>query len=180
MSSLLKLTRGKFLHLLLNLNVGHHLLWLHCLHHVLILLPDFSNLLTMWGLQLGWFTVLHPRNVFSLLAAEALKKNRHWIQLSSVQPLSCVRLFVTPWAAARQASLSLTNSTCLLKLIHVHQVGDAIQPSHPLSSPSPPTFNLSQHQGLFKWVSSSHQVAKVLEFQLQHQSFKWIFRRDFL
>ena len=59
-------------------------------------------------------------------------------------------------------------------------VGDAIQPSHPLSSPSPPTFNLSQHQGLFKWVSSSHQVAKVLEFQLQHQSFQWIFRTDFL
>ena len=53
---------------------------------------------------------------------------------------------------------------------HVHWVGDAIQPSHPLSSPSPPAFNLSQHQGLFKWVSSLHQVAKVLEFQLQHQS----------
>ena len=49
---------------------------------------------------------------------------------------------------------------------HVHWVGDAIQQFHPLSSPSPPTFNLSQHQGLFKWVSSSHQVAKVLEFQL--------------
>ena len=49
---------------------------------------------------------------------------------------------------------------------HVHQVGDAIQPSHPLSSPSPPTFNLAQHQGLFQWVSSSHQVAKILEFQL--------------
>ena len=49
---------------------------------------------------------------------------------------------------------------------HVHWVSDAIQPSHPLSSPSPPAFNLSQHQGLFKWVSSSHQVAKVLEFQL--------------
>ena len=53
---------------------------------------------------------------------------------------------------------------------HVHQVGDAIQPSHPLLSPSPPTFNLSQHQGLFQLVSSSHQVAKVLE--LQHQSFQ--------
>ena len=70
----------------------------------------------------------------------------------------------------------------LLKLAqtHVHQVGDAIQPSHPLSSPSPPAFNLSQHQGLFQWVSSSHQVAKVLEFQFQHQSFQWIFRTDFL
>ena len=54
---------------------------------------------------------------------------------------------------------------------HVHWVGDTIQPSHPLSSPSPPAFNLSQHQGLFQWVGSSHQVAKVSELQLQHQSF---------
>ena len=61
---------------------------------------------------------------------------------------------------------------------HVHLVGDAIHPSNPLSSPSPPAFNLSQHQGHFKWVSSSHQVPKVLEFQ--HQSFQWIFRTDFL
>ena len=63
---------------------------------------------------------------------------------------------------------------------HVRWVGDAIQPSHPLSSPFPPAFNLSQHQGLFKWVSSSHQVAKVLEFQLQHQSFQWTPRTDLL
>ena len=62
----------------------------------------------------------------------------------------------------------------------VHPVGDTIQPSHPLSTPSPPAFNLSQHQSLFQWVSSSYQVAKVLEFQLQHQSFQWIFRTDFL
>ena len=62
---------------------------------------------------------------------------------------------------------------------HVHRVGDAIHPSHPLSSPSP-AFSLSQHQGLFQWVSSSHQVAKVLEFQLQHQSFQWTFRTDLL
>ena len=63
---------------------------------------------------------------------------------------------------------------------HVHWVGDAIQPSHPLSSPSPPAFNLSQHQGLFQWVSSLHQVARVLEFQLQHQSFQWIVRTALL
>ena len=63
---------------------------------------------------------------------------------------------------------------------HVHQVDDAIQPSHLLSSPSPPAFKVSQHQGLFQWVSSSHQVAKVLELQLQHQSFQWIFRTGFL
>ena len=60
---------------------------------------------------------------------------------------------------------------------HVHRVGDAIQPSHPLSSPSPPALNLSQHQGLFKWVSSLHQVVKVLEFQL-HLSFQWTLRAD--
>ena len=63
---------------------------------------------------------------------------------------------------------------------HVHQDGDAIQPSHPLSYPSLPALNLSQHQGVFKWVSSLHRVARVLEFQLQHQSFQWIFRTDFL
>ena len=66
-----------------------------------------------------------------------------------------------------------------LAQIHVHRVGDAIQPSHPLMSPSPPAFNLSQNQGLFQWASSSHQVARVL-FQLQHQPFQWIFRTDFL
>ena len=65
------------------------------------------------------------------------------------------------------------------KKTYVHQVGDVIQPSWSLSSPSP-AFNLPQHQGLFKWVSSSHQVAKVLELQLRHQSFQWIFRTDFL
>ena len=54
-----------------------------------------------------------------------------------------------------------------LSQIRVHRVSDAIQPSHPLSSPSPPAFNLCQHHSLFKWVSCSHQVAKVLEFQLQ-------------
>ena len=67
---------------------------------------------------------------------------------------------------------------------HVHRVGDDIQPSLPLSSPSPPAFNLSQHQGLFQWVSSSHQVANILEFQLQHQSFQWTprtnLRKDWL
>ena len=59
---------------------------------------------------------------------------------------------------------------------HVHWAGDAIQPSHPLSPSSPPAFNLSQHQGLFQWVGSSHQVAEALEHRLQHQPFQWIFR----
>ena len=86
----------------------------------------------------------------------------HNHQFSSVQLLRHVQLFATTWTAAHQASLSITNSQSSLKLVHL--VGDVIQLPHPLSSPSPPTFNLSQHQGLFIWVSSSHQVAKVLEF----------------
>ena len=84
------------------------------------------------------------------------------VQFSSVQSLSQVQLFATPWTAAR------------------HQVHDAMQLFDPLLSPSPPAFNHSQHQGLFKRVSSLHQVAKVLDFQLWHQSFQWIFRTDFL
>ena len=71
---------------------------------------------------------------------------------------------------------------CLLKFAQtdVHWISDAIQPSHPLLPASPLALNLSQHQGLFQWVSSSHQVAKVLELQLQYQSFQWLFRVDFL
>ena len=108
-----------------------------------------------------------------------------------------VRLFATPWTAARQTHFMGVNTVQFSSVAqscptpcnpvnrstpglpvhhqlpeftqtHVHCVGDAIQPSHPLSSPSPPALNLSQHHGLFKWVSSSSQVAKVLEFQLQH------------
>ena len=67
-----------------------------------------------------------------------------------------------------------------LTQIHVHRVGDALQQSHPLSFPSPPAFNLSQHQGLFQWVSSFYQAAKVLELQLQHQSFQWTPTTDLL
>ena len=74
------------------------------------------------------------------------------VQFSSLQLLSRVQLLATPWTAARQASLSIAKSWSTKT--HVHRVGDLIQPSHPLSSPSPPTFSLSQHQGLFKWVNS--------------------------
>ena len=84
-----------------------------------------------------------------------------------------------PWAAACQASLSFTISWSLVKHMSMESV-DATQPSHPLLSPSPPAFNLSQQQDLFQWISSLHQVVKVLEHQLQHQSFQWIFRTDFL
>ena len=89
-----------------------------------------------------------------------------YIIFSSVQLLSRVRLFATPWIAAHQASLFITNSRSSFTQTHVHQVSDAIQPAHPLSSPSPPAPNPSQHQSLFQWVNSSHEVAKILEFQL--------------
>ena len=62
---------------------------------------------------------------------------------------------------------------------HVHQVSDAIQPSHHLLPPSSPALSLSQHQGLFQWVSSFHHVAKVFKLQFKHQSFQWILRVDF-
>ena len=101
-----------------------------------------------------------------------------WWMLSSVQ-LSHVWLFATPWTATHQASL-VYHQLPELAQTHVHRVSDAIQPSHRLSSTSSPAFNLSQHEGLFQRVSSSHQGAKVLEPQLQHQYFQWIFRTDFL
>ena len=99
--------------------------------------------------------------------------------ISSVQSLSRVWLFATPWIIAHQASLSITNSWSSLRLMSI-EVRDAIQPSHPLSSPSPPAPNPSQHQSLFQWVNSSHEVAKVLEFQLQHHSLQRNPRADLL
>ena len=97
------------------------------------------------------------------------------VQFSSVTQ-SCLTLFdptdcSTPGLPVHHQLPEFTQT-------HVHWVCHAIQPSHPLSSPSPPAFSVSQHHGLFHWISSSHQVAKVLE--LQHQSFQWIVRTDFL
>ena len=92
--------------------------------------------------------------------------------------LSCVTLCYSidwsmPGFAVHQQYLEIAQT-------HFDRVDDAIQASHPLSSPSLPAFNHPQHQGLFQWVSSLHQVAKMSKLQLQHQSFQWIFRTDFL
>ena len=132
-----------------------------------------------------WDLCISP--LYLCISVSALLMYRYWCEENvnfylaratiSVQSLSRVQLFVTPWTVARQASLSITNSRSLLKLMSIKSV---MPSNHPLSSPSPPTFNLSQRQGLFQWVSSLHQVAKVLELQFQHQSFQWIFRTDFL
>ena len=100
-----------------------------------------------------------------------------WVQFSSVAQ-SCPTL----WDPMNRSTPGLPVHHQLQEFTqtHVHRVGDAIQPSHPLSSPSPPAPNPSQHQDLFQWVNSSHEVAKVLEFQLQHQSFQWKPRTDLL
>ena len=105
-----------------------------------------------------------------------------WPQFSSVQFSSVTQSCQTLCDLMDNSMQGFPVHHQLLKLAQtpVHLVDDAIQPSHSLSSPFPPAFNLSEHQGLFKWVGSSHQVAKVLEFQLQHQSFQWKFRTDFL
>ena len=101
-----------------------------------------------------------------------------YIQFSSVQSLSHIWL-CNPMDCSTPG-FPVHHQLPELVQTHVHWVSDAIQPSHPLSSPSPPGFNLSQHQVLFQWVSYVLQVAKVLKFQLQHQSCQWIFGTDFL
>ena len=95
----------------------------------------------------------------------------------AVQSLSRVWLFVIPWTAGSSISHYLLE----FAQIHVHWIGDTIQLPQPPLLPSSFAFILSQHQGLLsQWVGFSHQVAKVLKFQLQYQSFQWIFRVDFL
>ena len=123
------------------------------------------------------FLALHCMSCLLILEINPLSVVSLFIQFSSVaqscptlcDPMNCS----TPGLPIHHQLPEFTQT-------HVHWVDDAIQPSHLLSSPSPPAINLSQHQVLFKWVSSSYQVAKVLEFQLQHQSFQWTPRTDLL
>ena len=113
---------------------------------------------------------LHIDSIFGshsswiLLGRGRLQGSPGLFRFSSVQSLSHDRL--CDLMDCSMPGLPVYHQLPEFTQTHVHRVGDAIQPSHPLSSPSPPTFNLSQHQGLFQGVSSSHQVAKVLEFQL--------------
>ena len=145
-----------------------------------------SKLLIEWRKQkkknknTQWDNTLHRGiKIFGLHFSLLTNLSKCPSTFSSVQSLSRVWLFVTPWRTARQASLSITNSQSSPKR-SCPWVGDDIQPSHPLSSSSPPTLNLSQHQGHFKWFSSSHEVAKVLDLEPQHQSFQWTPRTDLL
>ena len=159
-------------------NQALFLLWLSLFILSAALSPLFPNsiLNTCWAEVGGWvssssFYMFLPFTLFLGFSRQGS------VQFSSVSQL-CLTLCdpmngSTPGFPVHHQLPELTQT-------HVHTVGDAIQPSHPLSSSSPPAFNLSQHQGLFQWISSSHQVARVLEFQLQHHSFQWIFSTDFL
>ena len=150
----------------------------------------FSSFSLHWSLRKSYLTLLAIR------WNSAFK----WVYLSfSPQPFTSslfsaiCKPFSVQFSSVTQSCLTLCDpmdcstpgfpvhhQLLLFTQTHVHWVGDAIQPSHPLSSPSPPALSLSQHQGLFKWFSSLHQVAKGLEFQLQHQSFQWTPRTDLL
>ena len=153
---------------------------------------SFSSLSSGLG-RIGTFKLVNDEGIFSWVHSSLLGKHcvtwsfmwkvfiLMWYNYSQFSPVaqSCPAL-------CNPMDCSMTGFPGHHQLLehtqtHVHQVSDVIQLSHPLSSPYPPsTFHLSQNQGLFKWVSSSHQVAKVLEFWLQHQSFQWILRTDFL
>ena len=144
-----------------------------------------SNILTTWCEEL---THLKRSRCWERLKAVGEGYGRRWRGCMAsltkwtwvaIQSLSPVRLFATPWTAALEASLFITNSWSLLKLVSI----ESVMPFNHIILCLPlllPPLNLSQHQGLFQWVGSLHQVAKVLEFQLQYSSFQWIFRTDFL
>ena len=156
----------------LNPGLLHYRQILYCLSHQGS--PNMSELLpincTFWKLVICHIC---PWKFLQLTFTEHLSS----VQFSSVTQ-SCPTLCdpmnsSTPGIPVHYQLLEFTQT-------HAHRVGDAIQPSHPLSSPSPPAPNPSQHQDLFQWVYSLHEVAKVLEFQLQHQSFQWTPRTDLL
>ena len=139
-----------------------------CNHNVpnqLLSLPSGCNMSADWLV----LTALCPRAITCCLYFRVQFSSVAQLSPTLCDPKDCS----TPGLPIHHQLLEFT-------LTHVHWISGAIQASHPLVSPSPPAFNLSQHQCLFQWVSSLHQVAKVLEFQLQHQSFQWIFRTDFL
>ena len=149
-----------------------------------------QQMLAMWSLVLCLYkSILHIWKFFvHIVLKPSLENFEHyfasmWNECNCVVQFSSVAQSCPTFCNPRNRSMpgllvhhQLLEST----QTHVHWVGDAIQPSHPLSSPSPSALNLSQHQGLCQRISSSHQVAKVLEFQLQHQSFQWTPRTDLL
>ena len=149
--------------------------WVTSLHQLgKVLELQIQHHFFQWIFRVDWIFRI---DWFDLLAVQGTPNSLLQHHSSKPSILQCSAFFMvwlsaTPWTVLHRLPE--------LAQIHVHWVGDAIQPSHLLLPSSPFAFSLSQHQSLFKWVSFSHQVAKVLEFQLQHQSFQWIFRTDFL
>ena len=137
-------------------------------HHQL---PEFTQTHVHWVSD-----AIQSPDPVSCLSTPACNHSQH--QFSSVQSLSPVRHFATPRTTAHQATLSITNSQSLLKVMSI----ESVMPSNHLILSSVPFSCIESFpaSGSFQWVSSSQQVAKVLELQLQHQSFQWIFRTDFL
>ena len=146
--------------------------WGELIHIICIWAMNSSSEKSYWFPTGGWW-----KDLESLLWApeeERLNIICGCCSLTNSCPVLCDLIdYSTPGSSALHYFLEFAQT-------HVYWVSDATQPSHPLSSPSPRAFHLSQHQGLFQWVGSSHQVAKVLAFQLQCQSFRWIFTIDFL
>ena len=147
--------------------------------HVFFWIRVFSGYMLRSGAQahLISLNLLYISQPWAYLTIHEPILFRFWLQYSSVQSLNHVWL-CDPMDCST-SGFPVQHQLLEFTQTHVHWVGDGIKPSHPLLSPSPPTFNLSQHQGLFQWVSL-HQVGKILEFYFQHQSFQWILRTDFL
>ena len=145
---------------------GGHVSWsvLNCYHSA----PDLQMWISIPSQPVSFLNIIKIHSFFKCFT--------YWFVVQSLKP--CPTL-----CSPMDCSMPGFPVFCYLPELtqtHVHWVGDPIQPSHLLSSPSPPSPNLYHHQGLFQWVGSLHQVAKVLGLQLQHQSFQWIFRVDFL
>ena len=140
--------------------------------------PSGESWLTFWERHKRRKEFLRELSSVLIFNTQAIKgmlrKNikNHSVQFSR----SVLSDSATPWIST--PDLPVHHQLPEFTQTHIHRVSDAIQPSHPLSAPSPPAPNPSQHQGLFQWVNSPHEVAKALEFQLQHQSFQWTPRND--
>ena len=137
--------------------------------------PPYQTYQILWVLAevMNSTNTLEDFNTYSILRTSTL----NWFSVQFSRPI--VSNFLWP-CESQHARPPCPSPTAGVHSNSVHQVSDAIQPSHPLPSPSPSAPNSSKHQGLFQWINSSHEVAKVLEFQLQHQSFQWTARTDLL
>ena len=163
-----------------NANVGCHSLlrWIFLTQGLDFGLLHYRQILYQLSYQVSPLnTELHINNPSPSLEPICLWANILSIQFSSVTQ-SCPTLCNS--MNHRTPGLPVHHQLPEFTQTHVYQVSDAIRPSHPLSSPSPPAPHPYQHQSFFQWVNSLHEMAKVLKFQLQHQSFQWTPRTDLL